>query len=71
MGEESSIKLPGVELPDLHKEKGPDPLKCTNQNVLMINQGKTALVSLNLCFPGKSVVSVQACENLLIMGEVE
>lgn len=76
VGLESSIQLPDVELPDLHEEKGPDPLKRTIEDVLMINQGKTALVSFNLSFPGKTwvmchILYVQAFENLPIVEQVE
>lgn len=63
VGLESSIQLPDVELPDLHEGKGPDPLKCTIENMLMINQGKNCLrsVSFNLSFPGKTWVMCHIC----------
>lgn len=58
VGLESSIQLPDVELPDLHEAKGPDPLKCTIENVLMINQGKNFLSIVQPVFPRKDMSNV-------------
>lgn len=58
VGLESSIQLLDVELPDLHEEKGPDPLKCTIENVLMINQGKNFLSIVQPVFPRKDMSNV-------------
>lgn len=58
MGLESSIQLPDVELPDLHEEKGPDPLKCTINNTFMINQGKNFLSIVPPVFARKDMSNV-------------